>query len=136
VAIEPDDLVAPLLEPDEVVVAVRRSVWLERRQGQREAGEGLAGDLYVTSRRLIHLGRFRVDYGLGEIRDAVDAPGALRLIVGEDRGIQISVDDPRVLRVEIAALRETARPLASARSGSARAPRDGGAADDGGEVRG
>lgn len=118
VAIEPDDCIGVLLAPSEKLVAVRRSVRLERRQGQREAAEGLAGDLYVTTRRLVHLGRLRVDYGLSDITDAVEAPGALRLIVGEERGIQISVPDPRVLRVEIAAVREAAHAAASIEAGT------------------
>ena len=62
----------------------------------------------MTTQRLIHLGRVRVDYSLCEIRDAVEAEGVLRLIVGEDRGIEIDVRDPRLLRVEIAAVREAA----------------------------
>ncbi len=122
VAIEPDERIAALLAPDEVVVAVRPSVRLERRQSPRDAAGGLAGDLYITSQRLVHLGRLRVDYSLDEIRDAIDAPHALRLIVGEARGIEIDVEDPRALRVEIAAVRVAARAAAAAGAGSAEIP--------------
>lgn len=131
VAIEPDDRIGVLLAPGEKVVAVRRSVLLEHHQGSGEAAGGVAGDLYVTTRRLVHLGALQVAYGLCEIRDAVEAPGALRLIVGEDRGIQMSVPDPRVLRVEIAAAREAARSSASIDTG---VPDDWGSVA--GEVRG
>jgi hypothetical protein len=118
-----------MLAPEELVVAVRRSVSLDRRMDPREPGGGLDGDLYVTTQRIVHLGRVRVDYGLGEIRDAVEAEGVLRLIVGEDRGVEIGVHDPRLLRVEIAAVREAAR--ASAASGAATLEvRDGGASPD------
>jgi hypothetical protein len=123
VAIEPDDRIGGLLAPGEAVVAVRRSVRLERRHSPREGDvsdppdrPGLAGDLYVTTRRLVHLGRSRVDYRLSEIRDAVEAPGALRLIVRDERGIEITVGDPRVLRVEIAAVREAARRAGSVKT--------------------
>lgn len=128
VPIEPDDRIRVMLAPGEIVAAVRRSVSLERRKGARES-PGLIGDLYVTTRRLVHLGRDRVEYSLCEIRDAVEAEGALRLIVGDQRGIEIRVSDPRLLRVEIAAVREAARlsaadvgpaPVASERDDASR----------------
>jgi hypothetical protein len=106
VPIEPDERIDVLLAPGENLVAVRRSVRLERRQSKHEPGRGVGGDLYVTTQRLIHLGRVRVDYSLCEIRDAVEAEGVLRLIIEDDRGIEIDVQDPRLLRVEIAAVRE------------------------------
>ena len=109
VPIEPDDRIRAMLGAGESIAAVRRSVSLERRKGGRESGGGPVGDLYVTTRRLVYLGRYRVDYPLCEIRDAVEAEGALRLIVGDNRGVEIAVADPRLLRVEIAAVREAAR---------------------------
>lgn len=111
--IEPDARIGVLLAPEELVLAVRRSVSLERRKGWREPGGGLSGDLYVTTRRLVHLGRMQVEYALGEIQEAVVAEGALRLVVGASRGVEIEVQDPRLLRVEIAAVREAARASAS-----------------------
>lgn len=127
--IEPDERINVLLAPGEDLVAVRRSVRLERRQGKREFGDGVGGDLYVTTQRIIHLGRVRADYSLGEIRDAVEGEGVLRLIIGEDRGIEIDVHDPRLLRVEIAAVREAARASA-ARSPSAPEVPDGSVSGD------
>lgn len=111
--IEPDARIGVLLAPEELVLAVRRSVSLERRKGWREPGGGLSGDLYVTTQRLVHLGRMQVEYALGEIQEAVVAEGALRLVVGASRGVEIEVQDPRLLRVEIAAVREAARASAS-----------------------
>jgi len=99
-----------MLAPGERLVAVRRDVWLERRTGWRDPGAGLRGDFYVTTRRLVHLGRLPIEFSLCEIREAVVAERALRLVVGENRGVEIEVDDPRLLRVEIAAVREAARP--------------------------
>ena len=120
--IEPDEVIDVLLAPGEDLVAVRRSVRLERRQGKYEASGGVCGDLYVTTQRLIHLGRVRVDYSLCEIRDAVEAKGVLRLIIGDDRGIEIDVQDPRLLRVEIAAVREAAHVPATRASSTPEVP--------------
>ena len=71
------------------------------------------GDLYVTTRRLVCLGPVPVDVPLAEIREAVVAAGALRLVVGDGRGVEIRTGDPHVLRVEIAAVREAARMTAA-----------------------
>jgi len=113
VPIEPDDRIGVMLAPGERVVAVHRAVSLERRKGWLDPLGGLGGDLYVTTRRLIHFGPVPVEYALCEIREAVVATGALRLIVGEGRGVEIEVHDPRLLRVEIAAVREAARAPAT-----------------------
>lgn len=109
VPIEPDERIGNLLERDELLYAVRRATSLERRQNPRGDDPGLRGDLYLTSRRLVHLGRTRVDYRLHEIRDAVVTAHRLVLVTDERRGVTIDVDDPRVLRVEIAAARAAAR---------------------------
>ena len=118
VPIEPDGRIGVMLASGERVVATRRGVSLERRKGWHDPDEGLGGDLYVTTRRLVHLGRTPVEYPLAEIQEAEVAPRALRLVVGAGRGVEIGVHDPRVLRVEIAAVREAATsrpPRASAR---------------------
>jgi 6-phosphofructokinase len=109
VAIEPDDRIGPLLEPDELVLAVRRSASLERRQRCRDDAPGLSGDLYVTTRRLVHIGRASVAYRLDEILEADVGASHLLLVVAESRGVTIQVADPRLLRVEIAAARSAAR---------------------------
>jgi hypothetical protein len=109
VAIEPDDRIGVMLAPGERVVAVRRAVVLERRTDPRGTDHGLDGDLYVTTTRLVLLGRLRVEIPIAEIREAVAAAGALRLLIGDGRGVEIRTSDPRVLRVEIAAVREAAR---------------------------
>ncbi len=121
--IEPDDRIGVMLAPGEMVVAVRRSVILERRKGWLEPGGGLGGDLYVTTQRLVYLGRMPVEYPLAEIREAIVADGALWLVVGESRGVEIAVEDPCLLRVEIAAVREAAR-AAAAQPGPLPEPRD------------
>ncbi len=109
VPIEPDDRIGVMLAPGELVLAVRRSTSLDRRHVRRADDPGLTGDLYVTSRRLVHLGRSAVVYPLDEIREADIAANQLLLVVGENRGVVIDVNDPCVLRVEIAAARAAAR---------------------------
>jgi hypothetical protein len=109
VPIEPDDCIRVILAPGELVAAIRRSVSLERRKERTEPQSRMVGDLYITTRRLVYLGRERVEYPLAEIQDAIEADGALRLIVGDRRGVEIEVSDPRLLRVEIGAVREAAR---------------------------
>lgn len=107
----PDDRIAPLLGPDEQILAVRRSVVLERRRPPpRSSGEAsLAGDLYVTSRRLVLLGRLTLAIELDEIEDAVVSGERILLVMGDGRGAALDVDRPRQLRVEIATARAFAR---------------------------
>ncbi len=112
--IAPDDRIGPLLDPDECVIGVRRAVLLERRAGVHEADDGLLGDLYVTSRRLVLLGRVPVEYPLAEVHEIDVVAGGVRLVVGPGRGVDVKVCDPRVLRVEIAAVREAIRLAAGA----------------------
>ena len=113
VALEPDDRIRVILAPGELVAAIRRCVSLERRKERTGTGSRMVGDLYITTRRLVYLARERVEYPLAEIQDAIEAEGKLRLIVGKRRGIEIEVPDPRMLRVEIAAVREAARVAAA-----------------------
>lgn len=100
-------MVAPLLWPGEHVVAVRRDVAIERRTTW--VNGGLRGDLYLTTRRLLHLGPVAVDYAITDVRDAVVATGLLRLAVSGGRGVEVDVPDPRVLRVELGAVRAAVR---------------------------
>ena len=119
VAVEPDARIGVMLTPGERVVAVRRAVCIERRKDVRDPELALRGDLYVTTTRLVCLGQVPVDVPLVEIREAVVAAGALRLVVGGGRGLEIRTCDPGALRVEIAAVREAAR-MAAAGSGRIR----------------
>jgi hypothetical protein len=109
IPIEPDSVIGVVLAPRELVVAARRSALLERRSEERDQARALEGDLYVTTQRLLHLGRVQVECSLVDIREAFVAGGDLMLLVGQGRGMTIWVDDPSVLRVEIAAARELAR---------------------------
>jgi hypothetical protein len=106
-----DDRIAPLLRPDEDVLAVRRSAMLERREAlaSAEGPIGLAGDLYLTSRRLVFVGRRTVSFDLGEIAEAMLAGDRLLLVMRDGQGASLGVAQPRLLRVEIAAARASGR---------------------------
>lgn len=108
VAIEADGSIAVVLEPGEAVIAVRPAALLERRGTDRTAELGVVGDLYVSTRRLIHLGRTTISYRLLDIRDAFVAGDVLMLMFQTGMGLRIGVDDPRLLRVQIAAARALA----------------------------
>src|SRR5450759_2112307 len=110
-SLAPDGRIAPLLGPDEHVLAVRRSVVLDRRRPPpRVSGpESLAGDLYVTSRRLVLVGRLTLAIDLDAVEDAVVTGERILLVMGDGRGAALDVARPRQLRVEIATARAFAR---------------------------
>lgn len=107
--LEPDPRVAGILVEGENVYAVRRSALLDRRAPQpgprRSDYPGLAGDLYVTASRLLHVGRFVLEYELDAIRELSLSGERLLVLLGDGTGLILDVDHPRLLRVEIAALR-------------------------------
>ena len=110
-ALPPDDRIGPLLAPGERVVAVRQSALVERRQlapGVHPPA-GLGGRLYVTSRRLVLIGRLTLKYDLLEIEEAMLSGEQLMLLLRDGQGLTLEVPQPRLLRVELAAARATAK---------------------------
>ena len=105
--LDSDAQIAPLLTPDEAVVAVRRSAVLDRRESGLRSGApaALAGDLYLTTRRLVLVGRFILSFELDEIEDAVLSGERLLLAMRDGRGASLDVAQPRLFRVEIATAR-------------------------------
>ena len=110
-SLEPDAAVVPLLDPGERVVAVRRSAQLDRRQPipGPDAPLGLAGDLYLTSRRLVLVGRQTLSFNLGEIEEVGVSGERLLLVMCGGTGVSLDVAQPRLLRVEVATARAFAR---------------------------
>jgi hypothetical protein len=110
-ALEPDARIAPLLAPGERVLAVRRSVTLDLHPSRTgpDVPPGVAGDLYLTARRLLLLGRIALSLDLDEIEE-VGLSGELLLLVRR-KGSSVSLDvaEPRLLRVEIGSARAAAR---------------------------
>jgi hypothetical protein len=106
---EPIDALGPitdLLGPAEQLLAVRNDVRYDRRAEPDGPGSrGLAGDLYLTSSRLILLGSCDLTYGLDDIEEMDVSGERLRLMMGRGAGLSLDVDQPRLLRVEIAAAR-------------------------------
>jgi len=110
-ALEPDARFAPLLAPDELLLAVSRSVMLDRypsRSGS-DVPIGVGGDLYLTARRLVLLGRIALSFDLDEIEDAGLSGERLLLVMRNGSSISLDVAEPRLLRVEIGSARAAAR---------------------------
>ena len=124
-ALPPDACIAPVLDPDEQVVAVRHAALLDRRApspGTRLT-PGLAGELYVTSRRLLLLGRVTLSFELDAIEDAVLSGERLLVVLRDGHGVALQVAGPRLLWVEIAAARASARSAPAPGSSAGPQPR-------------
>jgi hypothetical protein len=106
VAVEPDDAIAPHLAPGELLYAVRAHAILRAPGGETELGYG--GNLYLTSRRLVHVGQVLVTVQLTDIVELSLSGERLLLSLREGEGLSLDVDRPRLLRAGIA---EAARGL-------------------------
>ena len=96
---------AVTLRPQETAHAIRHVSMLENGSTTL-----LGGTLYLTSQRLIHLGAERHEVELESIAEsavALERLLLLDLIDGSD--LAIEVDQPRLLRVQLAAARAAAR---------------------------
>ena len=101
-----DDLVQEL-RGDEAVHARRSSAMLNRLDG---AGTlpGYAGTLYLTSRRLIHIGQVTFAVPLTQIEEVSIVGERLLLTLSSGEGVSLDVAEPRLLRVMIGMARKTA----------------------------
>jgi hypothetical protein len=110
-ALEPDARIAPLLAPDEHLLAVRRSVMLDRRPSRSgpDRPPGVGGDLYLTARRLVLLGRSALSFDLDEIEEAGLSGERLLLVMRNGSSVSLDTAGPRLLRVEIGCARAAAR---------------------------
>lgn len=109
--LESGEPLSKLLEPDEWLLAVRKTAILDRREPKEgeTARAGLGGQLAVTSRRLILAGRQVVTFDLGDIEDIQLSGDRLMVTIRGGSGMVLDVEQPRLLRVEIAAARAAAR---------------------------
>lgn len=107
--LEPDERVLPHLLPGEKVHGLRRHAILRAPGDDRALGYG--GSLYLTSRRLMHLGQVFMTVQLTDIVEASLAGERLLLTLRDGEGLTLDLDRPRLLRAEMAAvargLRET-----------------------------
>jgi hypothetical protein len=94
------------LRPDEVVHAIRLAAMLEDSHSSVPSG----GTLYLTSRRLVHLGPEVREVDLSAIDEIGVVLERLLLVdLADGSDLAIEVDQPRVLRVQLAAARAAAR---------------------------
>ena len=107
-SIEPDDHIVGHLTPGESVHDLRTRAIL--RTPGAEGALGYGGSLYLTSRRLVHLGQVNVSVQLSDIVEASVAGERLLLTLPDGEGMSLDVDRPRTLRAQLAAtLRELRR---------------------------
>lgn len=100
-SIEPDDRIGPHLQPGELVHDLRRHAILNAPGDDRALGYG--GTLYLTSRRLVHLGQVMMTVQLTDILETSLAGERLLLTLRDGEGFIGDLDRPRELRAEIAA---------------------------------
>lgn len=94
------------LHPAEVVHAIRPVALLEDRTADVPAG----GTLYLTSLRLVHAGQSVREIRLTDITETAVALERLLLVdLADGSDLAIEVDQPRLLRVQLAAARAAAR---------------------------
>jgi hypothetical protein len=94
------------LRPTEVVHAVREAAMLEDRTGALLKG----GTLYLTSQRLLHKGQSVREVELADITETGVALERLLLVgLADGSDLAIEIDQPRLLRVQLAAARAAAR---------------------------
>lgn len=106
--LEANDHVARWLRQTEVVVARRAAVIVERHDAGNEPAES-GGELYLTTQRLLVLGRRPIAVDLDEV-DELEVVGE-RLLVRLRTGIGLAIQTggPRLLRTEVAAAMEARR---------------------------
>jgi hypothetical protein len=97
------------LLPGEVIHAIRPMAVLEDGRGQFLSG----GSLYMTSQRLVHIGEKSRAVDLADIAETGVALERLLLVdLADGSDLAIEVDQPRLLRVQLAAARAAARERA------------------------
>jgi len=99
-ALAPDEAIGPRLAEGELVYALRRHAILRAPGG--DAALGYGGTLYLTSRRLVHLGQVVMSVQLTDIVETSLAGERLLLTLREGEGLSLDVDRPRMLRAEMA----------------------------------
>jgi hypothetical protein len=116
-SIEADGAAGTILHPGELLHAAHGSAMLEEPGLTYGAARPRGGTLYLTSARLIHAGAKSTEVPLAEIDEMAVALERLLLIRRRDGSdLAVQVDQPRLLRVQLAAAvaaernREAAQP--------------------------
>lgn len=108
--LDPDERIGPVLEPAERLLAVRRSAVVYRPETLGSVGTPpVVVDLYVTSRRLVLAGPEMVFFDIAALDEAVVSHERLFIVLRGGVGLVLEVEQPRLLRVQIAAARSALR---------------------------
>jgi hypothetical protein len=99
-ALEPDERIASRLAQGEELHALRSRAILRAPGGDTSLGYG--GTLYLTSRRLVHLGQVELSVNLTDIVETSVAGERLLLSLSNGEGFSLDIDRPRLLRAEMA----------------------------------
>lgn len=99
--IDPDERIVGHLTPGESVHDLRTHAILSGPGGDGALGYG--GSLYLTSRRLVHLGQVNVTVKLTDIVETSLSGERLLLTLPDGEGMALEVDRPRSLRTHLAA---------------------------------
>lgn len=108
----PEPEIAALLDPGESVVEVRSAVIVERHVHDQPV-ETASGRLYLTTRRLVLVGRRTMSVPLAEIEELSLAAERLLVTLRDGTGLSYDAGSPRLLRVLVAAAVEAARSYRS-----------------------
>jgi hypothetical protein len=95
----PDPIVTPHLSADEVVFAQRPRAVLN---AERDV-PGYMGAIYITSKRILHLGQVVVSVYLRDIAESALAGERLLLTLRNGDGVTIDLPAPRLFRAQLAA---------------------------------
>jgi len=105
--IEPDEQIGPHLAAGEMVHDMRSGATTKPPGGQDALGYG--GTLYLTSRRLVHMGQVFLTVMLADIVETSLAGDRLLLSLRDGEGLTLDVEGPRLLRAHIAAAMQELR---------------------------
>jgi hypothetical protein len=106
-SVDVDELAAERLRPGETAVDVRSSTVVTRHL-PGDGTDELAGQLVITTERLLVVGHTPLELELGDIDELTLAGERLLVTLHDGTGLSINASRPRLLRVQIAALREAA----------------------------
>jgi hypothetical protein len=107
--IDPDTTVVPFLADGEQVLGSRPDAAIARVEEATDGAIRDLGPLYVTTRRLLHLGREVSSIDLADILELAMAEDRILVTLAGARGVMLDVSDPRQFRVLIAAAKSAAR---------------------------
>jgi len=105
IELELNHAIAAQICDGERLLAVRMRAVLERCGTPGGDAAELAGHLYLTSRRLVFLGRVVHSFELADLAEVILYGSGLLVLTRGGEGLRLEVDQPRLLRGQIAAAR-------------------------------